>query len=234
MKDRSTHSSHNPKDVQSGSALVSILFGIFFLGLSVLLIIDGIKIMMKDRVQIEYLASRAALKRQLISAVDCQLFKPCSPNEDVFVFDSDGQILIKADASTRFRSLRVRAVCSQSSIVEIKAMPWIESRTSGDPRPGKTLDWSDQNLLLVDTSQICPDLPRTDVGPVQVLNGPRCEAKNGTCLPPFPNETSTTMCCTDGRNSLKPKCPNKTREIGAYWDRINDLGMDGAWVVFCQ
>lgn len=218
-------------DVESGSSLLTALFSIFFLGLSTLLITDGLKIFMKNRAQIEYLASRAALKRMLINATDCQQLKSCSTNEGVSVYDSTGSVLVKADASTRFRSLRVRAVCSQNSIVEISAMPWSASGTSVEPLSGKPLSWTDKNLLLVNTAQICPGLPQAS-GPIKIINGPLCKAEKGTC--PSPNGSVPSMCCPDGRNGLKPKCASHMREVGAYWDRNNDLGVDGFWVVFCQ
>lgn len=231
MKTKAPHNVPGFKGAESGSALLSVLFSIFLLGVSTLLIIDGVKIFMKDRAQIDYLASRSSLKRMLMTATDCQQLKPCFPDDGVSIFDSKGSVLIKGDASTRFRSLRVRAVCTKSSIIQISAMPWTASGSSVDPLSGKPLNWSDPNLLLVDTSQICPAPLASDR--LKIINGPLCKAEKGTCLPPT-SSSIEKICCPDGRDAPKPKCPSKTREAGAYWDRLNDLGSDGFWVVFCQ
>jgi Tfp pilus assembly protein PilV len=223
---------------QKGFGLVGVMVATAILSTGVLLTLKSNSKILQMRQHIELRADRNALKKTLLSSTNCRLLQQCEIDQTVTLYDYDGNILVRANGQTRFDQWAVKAVCEADRSISVRVALMDEQGNFGrDPMNHRRIDWQSPAGQLIEKGILCQE----GVGgqkDLRVLTGPTCRPAQGSCPPPDKSIGSANqparMCCDDGSDGVKPSCPAKTQEFVAYWDRQDDWGASGQWVVLCR
>jgi hypothetical protein len=220
---------------EAGAGLVEALVSLGLLALVSTVILSKLNNVLKARKHVELKAEIAALKTQLLTSTNCKVIPECQGNQLRSLIDFDSKVLVSANGTTTFGSWTVQARCGADKALEVRvALLNANGNPMKEPLKGTLMDWQAPEGILIERGILCGP---TDQGAVidqfSALVGPLCLEAQGTCPHPFFGAASP-MCCDDGSNGVKPPCPSNTLEIASYWDRQDDWGASGQWVVLCR
>jgi Tfp pilus assembly protein PilV len=224
---------------ESGAGLVEVLVALALLALGSVLLMKMMNTVSKTRRAVELKAEATLLKKNLLSSTNCKVIPGCQGDELRPLTDYDGRVLVAADGSTRFGSWTVQARCQPDQSLDVRvALLDAKGQAVKDPLRGKLMDWQAPEGILIEPGILCGIVSNAVSPSFTVRLGLKCENTQGTCAPP-PESTPdpnapARMCCDDGRDAAKPLCPAPLQELASYWDRQDDWGSAGQWVVLCQ
>lgn len=242
MKDLRTYLLRPFSRADAGLGLVGVLVAVAILGLGVVGTLQSMLLINKRKSAVEWVGERSGLKSLLLNGTSCSTLERCRADEEVEIRSADGRILVMKDRSSRYGPFLVSARCQADRTVEFRVAAFKEGVFGKDPLTGKVLDWQSPEGVLIEGGDLCgtPQFGTSQEKSEapEIYSSPLCTADRGTCA--LPRELAgepimvDRMCCVDGRDSLKPTCPADKYELGAYWDRDGDWGLNGRWVVTCQ
>ncbi|WP_141735567.1 hypothetical protein [Oligoflexus tunisiensis] len=224
---------------ESGAGLVEALLALGLLAAGSVILLNMMNNVSKTRRAVELKADATLLKKNLLSATNCKVIPGCQGDELRALTDYDGQVLVAANGTTQVGAWTVQARCQPDKSLEVRvALLDAKGQPIKDPLRGKLMDWNAPEGVLIEAGILC-GIVSHDANPAFTVQlGPLCENSQGTCPPPpesapDPNAPAR-MCCDDGRDAAKPVCPSPAQELASYWDRQDDWGSGGQWVVLCQ
>jgi hypothetical protein len=194
----------------------------------------------KTRRAVEQRADATLLKKNLLNSTDCRAIPGCQGNQLRALKDYDGDILVSDSGTTKFGGWTVQARCQPDKTLDVRmALLDAKGQPVKDPLRGILMDWQAAEGLLIEPGILCGVLDHSTLAQTfSVKMGPTCTPAQGTCPPPPESigivSAPGKICCEDGRDAVKPICPTNMQELAAYWDRQNDWGASGQWVVLCQ
>ncbi len=228
--------------VESGYGFVGVLVGLALICLGIVGTLESMSNIAKRRAAAEWVGEKAQLKKLLLDGTSCAFVEACKADETVEIRSAEARILVKRDRSSQYGPFVVEARCQANKTIEFRIAAFKDGKFGRDPLTGQLLDWDSPEGVLIRGGDLC-GVPQFGLGDdpsnsPRVILGKLCRAAQGSCS--IPKELSEEsglgkrMCCPDGRDGKKPKCPPGTYELGSYWDRDGDWGLDGRWAVSCK
>ncbi|MFK7824185.1 MAG: hypothetical protein AB8G05_08510 [Oligoflexales bacterium] len=222
---------------QSGESLLSLLVSLALASILVLQINNVAKSTISSRQHNELRKNKNDIKRMFLNTLDCKSFDySCDDGDPVTLKNFEGEILVATPYSSYGR-WSVRAVCQDNTPELLFALldPADDTKFLKDPKTRKEMNWSEP--AVVAQGELC----RTAPNPLQIIVGTRCDREtrliSGSPLSgatPSPMWLPGLVCNPDGSDEPKPNCPTGTYEVYSYWDRDDDWGKSGSWVVACR
>lgn len=224
---------------ESGSGIIGALVAVGVLAAGSVAAMNILSNTAKVGRAVELKADANRIKKILLNSTDCSAIPACAGNELRSIFDFDGAVLVDADGKSRSGAWTVQARCQADQSIEVRvALLDTKGNAVKEPLRAKLIDWNSPDGILIEAGVLCGIIKDLSSTPYTVITSPQCVAGTGSCPVPPGRLTyagaPANMCCEDGRDAVKPKCPAGTREYNAYWDRQDDWGMAGQWVVLCQ
>ncbi len=225
---------------EAGAGLVDVLMTLALLAIGSVIVMNMISNVSKTRRAVELKAEATLLKKTLLTATDCRALAACQGQELRSLVDYDGDVLVNSSGTTKAGPWSVQARCLPNKSLEVRvALLDANGQAVKDPLRGKLMDWNAPEGILIESGILCGVINKSASGqPFTVKLGNLCTPSQGSCPPPpesvIDPKVGPTMCCEDGRDSPKPSCPTKTQEFASYWDRQDDWGKSGQWIVLCQ
>lgn len=231
-------------DSRAGYSLVGVMVAVTLLALGVVGTLQTMQLVSKRRAAVEWVGERSALKKLLLNGASCSNLQRCKTDEFVEVRSAEARILVKKNRSSRYGPFLVSARCQADKTIEFRVAAFQGDSFAKDPLTGKVLNWESPEGVLIKGGDLCgvPQFGSSEekAQAPRIYMGKLCTADRGTCPAPagagedVGAGSPKIMCCPDGRDGKKPSCPSGTYELGAYWDRDGDWGLNGRWAVTCQ
>lgn len=228
----------------AGYSMVGVMVAITLLALGVVGTLQTMQLISKRRAAVEWVGERSSLKKLLLNGASCSNLQRCKTDELVEIRSAEARVLVKKNRSSRYGPFLVSARCQVDKTIEFRVAAFKDGVFAKDPLTGKVLNWESPEGVLIRGGDLCgvPQFGSSEekAQAPRIYMGKLCTADRGTC--PAPEGAAAdegagsprTMCCADGRDGKKPSCPSGTYELGSYWDRDGDWGLNGRWAVTCQ
>lgn len=227
------------KNRQAGVTLVDGLVSMGLLGIALVVFAHYGRTLMSSRASTDLLKQRILIKNMLLNSVSCDSIPACKTGEDRDLMDIEAKYLVKKDGSSTYGPWQVRARCQADQTLEVRVEARVAGKARPDPMTRKPLDYANPSSILIPAGVLCGPITDEKGGnSIFPVTSRRCTVNQGSCPPPEKARgiegAPKRMCCESGSDVPKPMCPVPAREIGAYWDREEDWGAEGKWVVLCQ
>lgn len=223
---------------EAGFSLIEILISIGILGISATVFTQYTQRIRANQQAAEFLRFRTQITSMLINSTDCKNIVGCVEGQLRELRDSEGRVLVNALGTSTYGPWQVQAKCQADKTLEVRLSSTANGKFRRNPLTNEELDLKTKSGVIFDEGMICGKLENnSQPKPMQILTiySARCLINQGTCpLPQGYVGTSKHVCCEDGSDVPKPKCPNGTSELSSHWDRDGDWGADGSWVVMCR
>lgn len=220
-------------------ALIDGLVSMALLGLALGIFASYGSTLFATRSATDLLKQKILIKNMLLNAVSCENIAACKGSEFRDLLDIGGTLLVKKDGSSTYGPWQVRAQCQADQTLEVRVSSTLNGQVRPDPLTKKPLSWSHNSAVLIQAGVLCGQIKgnKSSTG-IFPITSARCTVNQGTCAPPELSKgvlgAPDRMCCENGKDVPKPSCPALSKEVGAYWDREEDWGVEGKWVVLCQ
>lgn len=219
---------------QSGETLLSVLVAVALLSFVIIQSITLVNITIDNSRHIELRLAKTLAKKTILTSTDCGRYSSCNGTL-VELKDHEGKTIVNGDGTSKYGEWTVQAICQPGNTFEVRAAvvnPTNPSSFLKDPKTKKILSWNNDQGLLIEAGTLCSPFSWDDL---EFVTGPLCENKvSGTCEGPDSIFAPDKICCVDGSDGIKPICPAGTNELYAFWDRMDDWGKDGQWVIACR
>ena len=224
---------------ESGTSMISVLVTVLLALILIVQLKNAVENTLKIRTHIQLVKSKYDARRVLLTTMDCSKFDySCSNDDLVELRNFEGDILISKDSNnlSTYGSWTLKATCKNST-PEVKfALVHPESGFREDPKSNLLMDWN--RPPVIEGGILCRAMPNT----LEMVSGPRCDRTtryntgSGPLTGPSPNSwyLPGNICNPNGADGTKPTCPTGKSEWYSYWDRDDDWGMSGTWVVACR
>ena len=218
---------------QCGASMISILVAAGLLCLGAFAITRTISASFKTQLSAALISERSLIKKRILVDLHCPSLQKCTAKKFLPIYNVDGRKLVDR-RGTKMGRFTVFARCEKDQSIGFRVVAKKNGMFLTDD-VGRKLSFRHPQSLLLNAKDVCgPNLGSS----MKVVIGSKCQENQGSCSPPVesigtPN-APTKMCCDDGSDSTKPRCPANFTESGAYWDRDGDWGVNGNWVVLCQ